>query len=391
MTDPGLGRAGPRPLALHLATAALTWTGAVLPGGAWMATVKGTHPVDEVLALAGAAERRFRQLLDGIAAYQSHPYRRTLSDPPAVWRAQGIRVLDYGDQDSFDRPPLVVIPSLINRHYILDLQARQSFMRYLARAGFRPFLVAWEDPGPAARFTTIDGYVAVKLDAALAIVRRHTGQKPVIMGYCLGGLLALALATRRPHDAAGLVCMATPWDFHADKLCEPEEAAHGLAAIEPLLQASGCLPVDWVQTMFYALDPFRVIEKFLAFAKCDPATAEAEAFVALEDWINDGISMPAPVARTLIGEWYGANTPGRGVWTVAGQRVRPEQLAMPALIVMPERDRIVPPASAQALATVIPAADTITVPRGHIGMLASRSAPTEVWEPLIAWLRRTCQ
>ena len=44
-------RVGPRPLGLHLATAALSWTGAALPGGAWLNAVKGTDPVAESLAL----------------------------------------------------------------------------------------------------------------------------------------------------------------------------------------------------------------------------------------------------------------------------------------------------------------------------------------------------
>ena len=49
------------------------------------------------------------------------------------------------------------------------------------------------------------------LDAAIEAV----GQRPVLIGYCLGGLLAAGLAASRQRDLAGLALLATPWDFHA--------------------------------------------------------------------------------------------------------------------------------------------------------------------------------
>ena len=98
-----------------------------------------------------------------------------------------------------------------------------------------------------------------------------------------------------------------------------------------------------IQTLFFALDPMLVIRKFLDFADRDPASRSAQEFVALEDWLNDGVPLAAPVAREALFGWYGQNTPARGAWTIAGRVVEPRAVQNPSLLMIPARDRIVPP------------------------------------------------
>ena len=74
-----------------------------------------------------------------------------------------------------------------------------------------------------------------------------------------------------------------------------------------------------LQMLFGGLDPFAIAERYRGFAHLDPAGAEARRFVALEDWLNDGVPLPAPVARECLGDWYGQNTPARLQWRVAGE------------------------------------------------------------------------
>ena len=366
----------------------MTWTAATVPAATWSAAAHGSDLHTELVMMTKIATERFARLTRGIAAYHAHPYRRALVDPPATLRAGGLRLLDYGDPARPNAQPLLIVPSLINRHYILDLQEHRSFVRFLTKAGFRPFVVAWEDFGPGARSATVDACVTGPLEAALALVREATGQNPILLGYCLGGILTMALAARRPRDISGLVFMATPWDFHAGGCRLAQSAPQALAIAEPLLQAMGALPVDAVQTLFYALDPFHVIDKFLDFAALDQASASATAFVALEDWLNDGLPLPAPITRTLLDEWYGDNRTANGDWQVAGAAVRPENVTHPSLVMVPMRDRIVPPASAQALAAALHGAETLLIDIGHIGMVSSRNAPGQVWNPLVKWMHQ---
>src|SRR3546814_20571111 len=71
--------------------------------------------------------------------------------------------------------------------------------------------------------------------------------------------------------------------------------------------------------------PQLVVRKFLAFGRLDAASRKAEEFVALEDWLNDGVPLAAPVARECLGRWYGDNATARGQWRLAGCPVDPTQ------------------------------------------------------------------
>ena len=212
----------------------------------------------------------------------------------------------------------------------------------------------------------------------------------VLVGYCMGGLLALAAALRRPDRVTALGLLATPWDFHAT----PGDATRAAAAaallpgLEPAMQATGTLPVDVIQALFAVLDPWGIPQKFRAFARLDPASSRAALFVALEDWLNDGVPLAAPVARETLGGWYGANATARLAWRIAGAAVDPAALAVPAFLAIPHRDRIVPPASAHALAARLPPGAALhEAAAGHIGMVAGTGAEAALWRPLLSWLR----
>jgi poly(3-hydroxyalkanoate) synthetase len=85
--------------------------------------------------------------------------------------------------------------------------------------------------------------------------------------------------------------------------------------------------------------------------------------------------------------WYGENRPPRGAWRVAGEAVRPQAFSKPSLAVIPNDDRIVPPASALSLAEALPGCTTLRASAGHIGMMVGSRARRELWTPLGAWLR----
>jgi polyhydroxyalkanoate synthase len=179
--------------------------------------------------------------------------------------------------------------------------------------------------------------------------------------------------------------LATPWDFHAER---PEQARLLGTVIDTLSASGETLPLTVIQTLFLSLDPFLAERKFIRFAGLDPASEAARDFVALEDWLNDGVPLAGPVARDCGRSWYRDNEPAHGLWRVAGQRVDPLLFDKPALVVVPGRDRIVPPRSAEALGRTLPRATMMLPPLGHIGMMASAAAPDQLWTPIAEWLQQ---
>ena len=400
---PPAPRQGPRPLPLHLGMAATGWLSslAALPRArsgslhwrhaapertkALEAALAAADPEALARALGAEAAGRIGRFLDGIRGYRAHPYRRRLADPPVLWQAGTTRVLCFGGEPA--GAPVLLVPSLINRAYILDLTARRSFARSLRERGLRPYLVDWGAPGAGERGFGLDDYIAGRLAPALEAVRRDAGRPLVLVGYCMGGTMALPLAARDDGgDVAALVLLATPWDFHADDGRQARLVAAHRPALTALADALGALPADALQAMFAALDPLLAARKFSAFAQLPPGSAAAQNFVALEDWLNDAVPLTGPGERACLEDWYGANAPAQGTWRVAGETVRPARVRARALNVVPARDRIVPPASAAALSAALPAVETWRPPLGHIGMMASPRAKRLLWRRLADWI-----
>lgn len=429
--EPGVtqpDRSGPRPLALHLMTAQAAWASlrAALPAlsaglpppnmtlPVWLKDLAqeseslraslfadnpdlaGRNPAELHQALTEAVDRAGeRRVLDftaGVRAYRDHPYRRDLPEPPVLWREGTTRLLDYGLREKgrgkTARGAVLVIPSLVNRAYVLDLTARTSLMRHLAREGFCPLLVDWDAPGTVEKTFGLDEYIAGRLAGALDAAVAAQGGPVALLGYCMGGDLALALALRRPKDVSGLACLATPWDFQADgpitTPLDPIAATQLTAAIAAMPE----FPVDLLQAMFASLAPFLVNRKYRAFAKSGgkDGSDDAALFVAIEDWVNDGVPLAAKVASQCLVGWYGENAPALGRWWVAGECVDPARLHCPALVIIPARDRIVPPKSAMALAAALPQAQCLSVPSGHVAMIVGDQGPKLTWRPLVDWL-----
>jgi polyhydroxyalkanoate synthase len=332
----------------------------------------------DLAALFAAVAAQDAALIAGIAAYRRHGYQRALAPPPVAWAEGETQLFDYGGAGR----PVLFVPSLVNRAYILDLMEDASFMRWLAAKGAHPYLLDWGWPGEVERGFSLTDYIAGRLERAIAAI-----PGPIILaGYCMGGLLALAAALRAREKFAGLALLATPWDFHAADAAQSKKLADSLAMLDPMMKFSGTLPIDALQTLFTMIDPFGVGEKYRDFAGQDPASPRAQRFVAMEDWLADGVPLAGPVARETIGGWYGGNTPARGAWRVAGLPVRPETLTLPCFIAAPARDRLVPPESARPLANAIPGAIYIEPEAGHIGMIAGTHARRALWEPFKAWL-----
>ncbi|MCW8834750.1 MAG: alpha/beta fold hydrolase [Rhodospirillales bacterium] len=399
-------RLGPRPLLMHMGIMAGTWMSsrAALPylkngslpwnpdleaaGKELESALANVNPETFASAIDAAVAARADAFVNGVRAYQAHSAHRTMDEPPVLWCEGTTRVLDYGQGG--DGPPLLIVPSLINRAYVLDISEERSMVRFLAGKGFRPYLVDWGAPGDVEREFSLDDYIMGRLNGALDAVRTATGEQPVdLLGYCMGGLLTLALAQRRAGAIRTLALLATPWDFHAAS--EDVVALYRSLSTQSRLVVDACgeLPVDVIQGIFAALDPYRIQRKFAGFAGLDPESAAAREFVTLEDWLNDGVPLVGKVARECLEGWYAENRPAKGEWRIGGKAVEPARIDMPTLLMVPEADYIVPPECARALASVIPNSDCRTIPAGHIGMVAGSKARRVLHEPLACWLSDT--
>ncbi len=124
---------------------------------------------------------------------------RNLATTPGkvVYRNRLIELIQYTPQTGQTHAvPLLFIPPWINKYYILDMQPKNSFVRYLVEQGFSVFVISWKNPDAAMEELTFEDYMRDGLLAAGEAAREITGSPSVNpVGYCIGGtLLVLTLA-----------------------------------------------------------------------------------------------------------------------------------------------------------------------------------------------------
>jgi polyhydroxyalkanoate synthase len=308
-----------------------------------------------------------RQALTGLDAYQRAD--RGVAPParPEAARVGPAALRDHGGSG----PPAVLVPSLINPPSVLDLDEQVSLASAVARMGRRALLLDW---GEAAGRSELS--VAGHVESLLLPLLEELGEHSALIGYCLGGTMAIAAANLTPVER--VVTLAAPWRFSN----YPADARATLASIwrqaATAAAAVGALPMEVLQAAFWSIDPERTVAKFALFAALHPQSARSRRFVALEDWANEGEPLPLPAARELIEDFFGADLPSRGLWRVGGRTVS-DRLDVPRLHFTAAQDRIAPAATA-------PDGERVDVPSGHVGMVVGRHADEQLHQPLARWL-----
>lgn len=295
-----------------------------------------------------------RKALAGLETYAN---AKRLPDRPerkAIAKVQGASLRDHGGNGR----PIILVPSLINPPNVLDLDDEVSLAGKLAESGRQVLLVDW---GKASERSGLD--IAGHVESLLLPLLDAVGEPVAIVGYCLGGTMAIAASHLAKVDH--VATLAAPWHFRR----YPEESRFALHRLWEQSRAAsaqlGALPMEVMQAGFWALDPERTVRKFAEFANADPAGDLARRFVTLEDWANEGEPLPLPAARELFEGFYRDDHTGNGSWVVAGQAID-ERSLVPMLHLVAGEDLIVPPSSA-------PEGHHLVIPSGHVGMIVGRA------------------
>ncbi len=405
---------GPRPLAAHLAAgAADLGHGASLALGVgdprfpWRASLKEdarrlaerVERLDPERLSRAVAESGLDDLsaaLDGMRRAHDAPTVRRPADPPVVWRLGSARLFDYAP-DADGAPAALFAPSLINGWRILDLTRARSLMRGLAERGLRVFLLDWGAPTGEERGFSVADYAerrlvpAIEAASARAAPKAGGAARIAVMGHCMSGAIASAGALLAPDrvDRVGLI--AAPWWFAP--LRPPREAMPSRSELSQLIAACGAvfggLPADVLDTLFFLRDPLQAMRKFPAFGRRRSRGASDRLFIAVEDWLNEGLRLAAPAATTLFLEWGLDDALVRRRWRVAGRRVDLRDFAGPVFILTSVSDTVVPNESAEAAMRRARAPELARASGGHVGMIVGRRADAEVWDRIAAFCRRS--
>jgi polyhydroxyalkanoate synthase len=346
----------------------------------WKNASPASNP--ELRTTATFAAVQWAKFQSGVARLASMP-PVVMSSPlgriAAHWG--GTTLYDAGAPLGKTRYRVLLIPSLINKARIFSLNEKKNIISFLRDAGVHCYILDWGIPDKDERSFQCQDFLEQRLLPAVDHLLSLTDTAPLgLLGYCMGGLFAAAAAKHREEHLSALILLATPWDFHA---AAPAGIRVWLAGLRPtwenILRQPGIMPIDGVQALLLSLDPFGTVNRYIAFSDQDNVD-ENKQFQRIEHWLADGVPLPYGVLREALFSWYLDNDP----YTKGWNGIKSENLSLPVLVVAPQRDGIVPTASARAFKTH---QQTVLSPAtGHLGMVAGRHSMERVFVPLLQWL-----
>lgn len=239
--------------------------------------------------------------------------------------------------------PILIIPPMISKYYVVDLAPGKSMVEYLATKGIQPFALSWRNVGRRHSAWGLDDYVQSIVNAIEA-VRNITGSKQIhLVGFCAGGiattLAAAYLASQGKMDyLASLNINVTVTDMeHGSPMMgfiSPELAK----AAEANIRRKGYLPGTDLAKTFAWLRPTDMIwNNFVNnyyLGNKPPA-------LDLLYWNLDSMNMPAGLHSDMM--QFALNNPlAKGEMTILGSKVDASEISCDAYVAAGETDHITP-------------------------------------------------
>lgn len=335
-------------------------------------------PLDSIVALLRRAPK-------GPAAVGITPHT-------VVWTENKWKLMRFAPAQPKYQTPILMVPSLINRWYVLDLGPTRSLIEWLVAQGHEVFCIDWGTPGAEDRYLTWDDIAGRYLGRAVRIARRFSRSGSVhLLGYCLGGTLATTYVAAFPDGIASFLALAAPIDFdHAGIMATWTRTP--TFDVRALLEAFGNVPWPLMQASFKLLKPANDAVKTVALLDRAWDDEFLEGFLATERWGNDNVSFPGACYAQYIEELYRQNRLITGGFALAGRPVELSQIRCPLLALAFSDDHIVPVDAAAALVDRAGSPDKQLVVQsgGHVGAVVSRKAADRLW-PIMAkfWATRS--
>ncbi len=305
-----------------------------------------------------------------------------------IHRQDKLEVRHYAAVGSEKRPPVVLVPSLINKAYILDLEPGRSLVEALAALGHDTYLVDWGTPGPEDAQEDVAYVVLQLLHRSIDRICRHAGSADAhLFGYCMGGTLVAMYAALRPQRVRTLTALAAPVKFAAGGRFR-DFAQPDAIDLEEAIDGDGLVPVSVMKPAFRLLDPMGNWNKFLGIEAASKRPQTLARALARERWLEENVPVSGAFAREFIRCGYQEDRLLAGTWKLAGDAIDLGNIKCPTLVVACAGDFITPVEAASPLAEAVGGESKLEVlETGHIGVVVGGAGPKLFYPLLDAWFR----
>lgn len=263
-----------------------------------------------------------------------------------IFQNELMQLIQYASStDEVKRRPLLIIPPWINKFYILDLQPKNSFIKWAVDQGHTVFVISWVNPDERLAHKGFEDYLLEGPLAALDAVEATTGEREVnAIGYCLGGtLLATTLSyltTKSDDRIRSATYFVTLIDFAdaGDLAVFIDEQQ--LAMLEKRMRERGYLEG---KDMAMAFNMLRANDLIWSFVVGNYLLGKDPIRFDLLYWNSDSTRMPVEMHSFYLRTMYHENRLAKpGGISLAGVPIDLTRITTPTFMVSTREDHIAP-------------------------------------------------
>ncbi|MGL5741245.1 MAG: PHA/PHB synthase family protein [Legionella sp.] len=262
-----------------------------------------------------------------------------------VFKNHLIELIQYEPQTKkVYKEPLLILPAWIMKYYILDLLPENSLVNWLVQQGHTVFIISWLNPNSEDRNLSINDYYRQGAMAAIDHISSIIPQTKIhLVGYCLGGTLAMITAATmaKDHDdrLKSISLLAAQGDFsEAGELLLFINNSQ-VSFLDNIMWEKGYLDTKLMAGSFQMLRSYDLIWSKMVQ---DYMHGTQRGMIALLAWNSDTTRMPYKMHTEYLEKLFLKNEFSRGLFTVEGKHIAPENIKIPAFVVSTEKDHVSP-------------------------------------------------
>lgn len=262
-----------------------------------------------------------------------------------VYRNSLFELIQYTPTtEKVHKTPLIVFPPWINKFYILDLKAQNSFVKWVVDQGYTLFMVSWVNPDSSYRDVGMADYIETGYLAAIEEVKKITKEARInAVGYCIAGTtLAMVLSLlkkRRDASIKSATFFTALTDFSDQGEFQPFLTDDFIDGIEGETQDKGILPSIIMARTFSFL---RSNDLVYGPAVKHYMMGETPPAFDLLYWNGDGANLPAKMAMEYLRGLCQRNELAEGGYRVLDHTLELGDIDVPLCAVACETDHIAP-------------------------------------------------
>ena len=241
--------------------------------------------------------------------------------------------------------PLLIVPPWINKFYVLDLQPKNSFIKWCVDHGHTVFVISWVNPDERLAQKSFEDYMLEGPLAALDAIEAATGERSVnAVGYCLGGtLLASTLSYMVAHGddrIASATYFVTLVDFTEVGDMAVFIDQEQISSLEKRMQERGYLEAHDMATSFNML---RANDLIWSFVVNNYLLGKEPVPFDLLFWNSNSTRMPAAMHSFYLRNMYQRNLLAKpGGITLADTPIDLSAIKTPTFLLSSREDHIAP-------------------------------------------------